>query len=151
MAKADLQKFVPRPLIPWGVAEAHLPPNLDPDRRHAVFRTADQLQLPVILSRLEKVRLFVKGVLFTQSPIRACGFIGPFAGHSGARGSSFYEQLMPYRGIFRDKVRFVDDDVQRWPRGRISGSSNHGRIIVDIGVMGRIVPFFVFPHQIERA
>jgi hypothetical protein len=94
--------------------------------------------------------LFVKSV-FTQSPIRACGFTGPFAGYSGARRSSFYEQLMPYRGIFRDKVRFVDDDVQRWPPGKIGGAHGDGRLMVEVEFMGRIVPFFVFPHQIERA
>jgi hypothetical protein len=40
--------------------------------------------------------LFVKSVLLAQSPTRACGFIGPFAGYSGARRSSKNEQLMPY-------------------------------------------------------
>jgi hypothetical protein len=37
-----------------------------------------------------------KRVLFTQSPIRACGFIALFAEHSGARRSSFYELFEPF-------------------------------------------------------
>jgi transcription antitermination factor NusG len=39
-----------------------------------------------------------------------------------------------------DKVGFIDDNAQRWPPGRIGGSSNDGRITVEIGVMGRLVP-----------
>jgi hypothetical protein len=34
---------------------------------------------------------------------------------------------------------------------RVSGSVGDGRIIVEVGVMGRHVPFQIFPHQIERA
>ena len=49
-----------------------------------------------------------------------------------------------------DKVGFIDDNTQRWPPGRFRGSSNDGRITVEIGVMGRLVPFVVFPHQIKR-
>ena len=49
-----------------------------------------------------------------------------------------------------DKVGFIDDNTQRWPPGRIGGFSNDGRITVEIGVMGRLVPFVVFPHQIKR-
>jgi transcription antitermination factor NusG len=50
-----------------------------------------------------------------------------------------------------DKVRFVDDTLNRWPPGRVAGSINDGRISIEVEVMGRIVPFMVFPHQIERA
>lgn len=50
-----------------------------------------------------------------------------------------------------DKVRFADDTLNRWPPGRVAGSINDGRISIEVEVMGRIVPFMVFPHQIERA
>jgi transcription antitermination factor NusG len=50
-----------------------------------------------------------------------------------------------------DKVRFTDDMLNRWPPGRVAGSIGDGRISVEVEVMGRIVPFMVFPHQIERA
>jgi hypothetical protein len=50
-----------------------------------------------------------------------------------------------------DKVRFKDDEVNRWPSGRIAGSIGDGRVIVEIDMMGRIVPTHVFPYQIERA
>ena len=49
-----------------------------------------------------------------------------------------------------DKVGFIDDNTQRWPPGRIGGSSNDGRITVEIEVMRRLIPFVVFPHQIKR-
>jgi len=49
-----------------------------------------------------------------------------------------------------DKVRFVDDLQGRWPPGRISGAVRDGRITVEVRVMGRMVPFQVFPHQIGR-
>ena len=49
-----------------------------------------------------------------------------------------------------DKVGFIDDNTQRWPPGRIGGSSNDGRITVEIEVMRRRVPFVLFPHQIKR-
>jgi hypothetical protein len=50
-----------------------------------------------------------------------------------------------------DKVRFTDDLLNRWPPGRVAGSINDGRISVEVEVTGRIVPFQVFPHRIERA
>jgi transcription antitermination factor NusG len=50
-----------------------------------------------------------------------------------------------------DKVRFVDDNVSRWPPGRVAGTNGDGRIVVDVEVMGRVVPFQVFPHQVEKA
>jgi hypothetical protein len=49
-----------------------------------------------------------------------------------------------------DKVAFIDDNTQRWPPGRFGGSSNDGRITVEIEVMRRLIPFVVFPHQIKR-
>jgi transcription antitermination factor NusG len=49
-----------------------------------------------------------------------------------------------------DKVGFIDDNTQRWPRGRFRGSSDDGRITVEIEVMRRIIPFVLFPHQIKR-
>jgi transcription antitermination factor NusG len=50
-----------------------------------------------------------------------------------------------------DKVRFTDDLLNRWPPGRVAGSINDGRISVEVEVMGRVVPFQVYPHQIEGA
>jgi hypothetical protein len=64
-------------------------------RRGSIGKNHKRLTWAAVLntaSRRIEIVLFVKGVLFTQSPIRACGFIGPFAEHSGARRSSFYEQ-----------------------------------------------------------
>jgi len=49
-----------------------------------------------------------------------------------------------------DKVRFVDDTLGRWPPGRIASAASDGKITVDVEVMNRVVPFQVFPHQIER-
>jgi transcription antitermination factor NusG len=49
-----------------------------------------------------------------------------------------------------DKVRFVDDITQRWPPGKIAGATGDGRITVEVKAMGRIVPFQVFPHQVEK-
>ena len=51
----------------------------------------------------------------------------------------------------RDKVRFVDDPSGRWPPGKIAGSLSDGRIVVEVQMMGRLVPFHVFPYLVERA
>ncbi len=48
------------------------------------------------------------------------------------------------------KVRFIDDMHSRWPPGRIARLADDGRIVVETEVMGRLVPFLVFPHQLER-
>lgn len=48
------------------------------------------------------------------------------------------------------KVRFVDDLIGRWPPGRIETLARDGRICVEIDLMGRKVPIWVLPHQIER-
>jgi hypothetical protein len=37
------------------------------------------------------------------------------------------------------------------PPGLVTGSTNDDRISVEAEVMRRIVPFMVFPHQVERA
>lgn len=49
------------------------------------------------------------------------------------------------------KVRFIDDLMSRIGAGRISKLAKDGRIGVEVDLMGRKVPFWVFPHQIERA
>jgi transcription antitermination factor NusG len=49
-----------------------------------------------------------------------------------------------------DKVRFVDDDLGRWPPGRVSRCSQEGRISIEVALMGRIATVVVFPHQIAR-
>lgn len=49
-----------------------------------------------------------------------------------------------------DKVRFVDDIYRNWPPGRVIKLAKDGRIIVEVALKGRVVPFTVFPFQIER-
>ncbi len=49
-----------------------------------------------------------------------------------------------------EKVRFVDDIVDRWPGGKIVKLARDGRISVELDLMGRKVVVIVFPHQIER-
>jgi transcription antitermination factor NusG len=49
-----------------------------------------------------------------------------------------------------DKVRFTDDVNRHWPPGRVVKLAKDGRIIVDVNLKGRVVPFTVFPFQIER-
>ena len=48
-----------------------------------------------------------------------------------------------------DKVRFIDDLYSRWPPGKVSRLAEDGRIVVEVAVLGRIVPILVYPHQIE--
>jgi hypothetical protein len=52
----------------------------------------------VILSYAARRTVRKKRIVHTVTD-PSCGFIGPFAEYSGARRSSFYEQLMPYRAI----------------------------------------------------
>ena len=47
------------------------------------------------------------------------------------------------------KVRFSGDLLGRWPSGKVARSDD-GQIVVEVEVMGRSVPFTVYPHQIER-
>jgi transcription antitermination factor NusG len=49
-----------------------------------------------------------------------------------------------------EKVRFSDDTYSRWPPGRVSKLADDGRIVVETEIMGRTVPFLVFPYQLER-
>jgi transcription antitermination factor NusG len=48
------------------------------------------------------------------------------------------------------KVRFVDDLIGRWPPGVVETLAHDGRISVEVDLMGRKVPIWVLPHQIER-
>jgi transcription antitermination factor NusG len=48
-----------------------------------------------------------------------------------------------------EKVRFSGDLLGRWPSGTVAYPDD-GRIIVEVELMGRAVPFTVYPHQIER-
>jgi transcription antitermination factor NusG len=49
-----------------------------------------------------------------------------------------------------DKVRFTDDLMCRWQAGRVTRLADDGRISVDTpGLLGRVVPIWVYPHQIE--
>jgi hypothetical protein len=47
------------------------------------------------------------------------------------------------------KVRFSGDLLGRWPSGKVARSDD-GQIVVEVEVMGRSVPFTVYPHQIEQ-
>lgn len=47
------------------------------------------------------------------------------------------------------KVRFTEDVHKSWPPGVISRLYKDGRIGIDTPVLGRIVEFCVYPHQIE--
>lgn len=48
------------------------------------------------------------------------------------------------------KVRFSDDTLSHWPPGIVGRLVDDGRIVVEVEVMGRLVPFQVMAHQIER-
>lgn len=48
------------------------------------------------------------------------------------------------------KVRFTDDASHRWPPGKVAGLASDGRLIVEVEIMGRLVPCHVFPHQVEK-
>lgn len=48
-----------------------------------------------------------------------------------------------------DKVHFVDDLYGRWPNGVVFRLAENGRIIVNVPLLGQVVPIEVFPHQIE--
>lgn len=49
-----------------------------------------------------------------------------------------------------DRVRFLDDTVNRWPPGKVARLASDGRIGVEVQAMGRVVTVLVFPHQIGR-
>lgn len=48
------------------------------------------------------------------------------------------------------RVRFVDDLIGRWPPGVIDTLATDGRISVEVDLMGRKLPIWVLPHQIEK-
>ena len=54
-----------------------------------------------------------------------------------------------HRFKVRDKVRFCDDILGRWPPGIIERLADDGRISVGVAVLGRIVSVLAYPHQIE--
>lgn len=49
-----------------------------------------------------------------------------------------------------DRVKFVEDIKREWPPGRLVKLAKDGRIVVEITLMGRVVPITAFPFQIER-
>lgn len=49
----------------------------------------------------------------------------------------------------KEKVRFCDDLLGRWPPGTIERLADDGRISIGVPVLGRIVSILAFPHQIE--
>jgi transcription antitermination factor NusG len=56
----------------------------------------------------------------------------------------------PHQFKTGDRVRFKDDVGSLLPHGHIAHSTGDGRVSVEVDVMGRLVPFVVYPHQIER-
>lgn len=48
-----------------------------------------------------------------------------------------------------DKVSFCGDLFGRWPAGSIERLDDDGRIVVSVGLLGRVVPIHVHPTQIE--
>ena len=42
------------------------------------------------------------------------------------------------------------NEKHRWPAGKIAGSAGDGRVVVEVAMMGCVVPIRVFPHQIAR-
>ncbi len=48
-----------------------------------------------------------------------------------------------------DKVRFASDLYGRWPNGQVSRLAEDGRIVVEVSLLGRMVPVLVYPQQIE--
>lgn len=49
----------------------------------------------------------------------------------------------------KDKVRFCDDLLGRWPHGLVERLADDGRISVGVPLLGRSVSVLAFPHQIE--
>lgn len=47
------------------------------------------------------------------------------------------------------KIRFSDEMPVQWPPGKIVRLNGDGRIVVDVYLMGRMVPITVLPHQVE--
>jgi hypothetical protein len=56
----------------------------------------------------------------------------------------------PHQFKTGDRVKFKDDLGSLWPHGHIAHSTGDGRVSVEVDVMGRLVPFVVYPYLIER-
>jgi transcription antitermination factor NusG len=48
-----------------------------------------------------------------------------------------------------DDVRFADDLLGRWPNGKIAELAADGRIVIEVALLGRMVPVRALPFQIE--
>lgn len=48
-----------------------------------------------------------------------------------------------------DKVRFIADLLGAWPPGIVTRLADDGRIVVNVSLLGRMVPVQVEPHQIK--
>lgn len=48
-----------------------------------------------------------------------------------------------------DKVQFSNDLYGRWPSGKIMRLADDGRIVVEVSLLGQMVPILVHPPQIE--
>lgn len=51
----------------------------------------------------------------------------------------------------KDKVRFTDDAMRRFPPAIVTKCQRDGHIELEVNTMGRMTPFTVLPHQIELA
>lgn len=60
-----------------------------------------------------------------------------------------YDPSTAHKFKVGDKVRFADDLMGRWPPGKITRLAADGRISVEVGLLGQMVPVTVYPHQIE--
>ena len=60
------------------------------------------------------------------------------------------DQKTAHRFKTGDKVRFCDDVYHRWPPGKVARLAERGQIVVEVQMLGRVVPISVFAHQIER-
>ncbi len=48
-----------------------------------------------------------------------------------------------------DKVRFVGDLLGRWPVGKVFRLADDGRIVVEVSLLGQMIPVIVHPPQIK--
>lgn len=125
--------------------------------------------------RRDNYRSMIPGYLFSPFPLSQAfwdvveahvGVVGPVRTYSGdimviknadieviRKIEAGQNTPMPGKSLHNyktgQKVRFSDDLLSRWPPGRVAKLADDGRIVIDVEVMGRIVPFQVFPHQIE--
>lgn len=91
------------------------------------------------------------------------GFVRDGTGHAAALSNDDIEIIRNIEGGLNlpfdpksahrfktgDRVHFVDDIYSRWPPGAVKRLAEDGRIVVNVSLLGRVVPITVYPHQIE--